>query len=41
MWKSTEKVTEHMPSKSPFKIVALVIGGVTGVAHIGVLGHLN
>ena len=40
MWKSTEKVTEHMPSKSPFKIVALVIGGVIGVAHIGVLGHL-
>jgi hypothetical protein len=40
MWKSTEQVTEHMPSKSPFKIVALVIGGVIGVAHIGVLGHL-
>jgi hypothetical protein len=40
MWKSTEQVTEHMSSKSPFKIVALVIGGVIGVAHIGVLGHL-
>jgi len=40
MWKSTEQVTEHMPNKSPFKIVALVIGGVIGVAHIGVLGHL-
>ena len=40
MRKSTEQVTEHVPSKSPFKIVALVIGGVIGVAHIGVLGHL-
>ena len=40
MRKSTEQVTEYVPSKSPFKIVALVIGGVIGVAHIGVLGHL-
>jgi hypothetical protein len=40
MRKSTEQVTEHIPSKSPFKIVALVIGGVIGIAHIGVLGHL-
>jgi hypothetical protein len=40
MRKSTEQVTEHMPSKSSFKIVALVIGGVIGIAHIGVLGHL-
>ena len=40
MRKSTEQVTEHVPSKSPFKIVALVIGGVIGIAHIGVLGHL-
>ena len=40
MRKPTEQVTEHVPSKSPFKIVALVIGGVIGIAHIGVLGHL-
>ena len=40
MRKSTEQVTEYVPSKSPFKIVALVIGGVIGIAHIGVLGHL-
>jgi len=40
MRKPTEQVTEHIPSKSSFKIIALVIGGVIGVAHIGVLGHL-
>ncbi len=40
MRKPTEQVTEHIPSKSSFKIIALIIGGVIGVAHIGVLGHL-
>jgi len=34
------QTTENLPNKSPLKIAALIIGGVIGVAHIGVLGHL-
>lgn len=50
LWKSketekvTEQVTEHVPSKSPrkslLKPIAITLGTLIGVAHIGVLGHL-
>jgi len=42
----TEQVTEQVPSKSPrksklsVKTVALGLGTIIGIAHIGVLGHL-
>ena len=40
----TEQVTEHVPSKlprkSPVKGIAIALGALVGVAHIGVLGHL-
>ena len=32
--------TPSAPKRSPFKWVALGVGGVFAVAHIGVLGHL-
>ena len=38
--KSTEQVTEQVPRKSPIKKIAIGLGVVFGVAHIGVLGHL-
>ena len=42
--KETEQVTEHVPSKlprkSPVKGIAITLGALVGVAHIGVLGHL-
>jgi hypothetical protein len=42
--KKTEHVTEHVPSKSPrkspLKMVALVLGGIVGVSHIGLLGYV-
>jgi len=42
--KETEQVTEHVPSKlprkSPVKGIAIALGALVGVAHIGVLGHL-
>ena len=39
---STEVVSEtpSAPKSSPFKWVALSVGGVIALAHIGVLGHL-
>ena len=47
LWKKksdTEQVTEQVPSKSPrkprFKWIALTVGAVFGVAHLGILGHL-
>ena len=50
LWKSnvepevTEQVTEHVPRKSSHKSilkpVAISLGLVIGIAHIGVLGHL-
>tara|TARA_B100000902_G_scaffold248791_1_gene235429 strand:- start:749 stop:1372 length:624 start_codon:yes stop_codon:yes gene_type:complete len=38
--KSTEQVTEHVPSKSPVKTIALTLGGLFAFAHIGLLGYL-
>ena len=32
--------TPSAPKSSPFKWVALGVGGVIAIAHIGVLGHL-
>ena len=42
LWKSksTEQVTEQEPRKSPIKKIAVGLGVVFGIAHIGVLGHL-
>ena len=36
----TEHVTEHVPRKSPLKVAALVLGGIVGVSHIGLLGYV-
>ena len=42
--KKTDQVTEDVPTKSPrkspLKVVALVIGGIVGVSHIGLLGYV-
>ncbi|QFG06425.1 hypothetical protein PQC12_gp208 [Synechococcus phage S-SCSM1] len=40
--KLTEQVTEHVPSKSksPIKTVALVLGALVGISHIGLLGYV-
>lgn len=40
--KKTEKVTEHVPSKSksPMKVALLVLGAVVGISHIGLLGYV-
>ena len=32
--------TPSTPTRNPFKWVALGVGGVIAIAHIGVLGHL-
>jgi len=46
LWNKDVKpeVTEHVPSKtprkSPVKGIAIALGALVGVAHIGVLGHL-
>ena len=42
LWKSekTEQVPEKVSSKSPFKWIALGVGTLFGIAHLGVLGHL-
>tara|TARA_B100000003_G_scaffold163031_1_gene148954 strand:- start:4456 stop:5100 length:645 start_codon:yes stop_codon:yes gene_type:complete len=37
---STEKVTEHVPSKSPLKTIAIVAGSLFAISHIGLLGYL-
>ena len=36
----TDNSTPPTPKSSPFKWVALGVGGVIAIAHIGVLGHL-
>ena len=36
----TEQVTEHVPSKSPLKTIAIVAGSLFAAAHIGLLGYL-
>ena len=33
-------VTEQVPSKSPVKVIALTLGGLFALAHIGLLGYL-
>ena len=40
--KPTEQVTENVPSKSisPVKTVALVLGTLVGISHIGLLGYV-
>jgi hypothetical protein len=36
----TAQVTEHVPSKSPVKVIALALGSVFAIAHIGLLGYV-
>ena len=36
----TAQVTEQVPSKSPVKVIALTLGGLFALAHIGLLGYL-
>ena len=38
----TEQVTEHVPSKSksPIKTIALALGALVGISHIGLLGYV-
>ena len=40
--KPTEQVTEQVPSKSksPIKSIALVLGALVGISHIGLLGYV-
>jgi hypothetical protein len=38
--KQIEKVTEQVPSKSPVKTIALTLGGLFALAHIGLLGYV-
>jgi hypothetical protein len=40
--KPTEQVTEHVPSKSksPIKTIALALGALVGISHIGLLGYV-
>jgi hypothetical protein len=38
--KETAQVTAHVPSKSPVKTIALALGSVFAVAHIGLLGYI-
>ena len=40
--KPTEQVTEHVSSKSklPIKTVALALGALVGISHIGLLGYI-
>ena len=38
--KPTEKVTEHVPSKSPLKTIAIVAGSLFALSHIGLLGYV-
>lgn len=38
--KSTEQVTEQVPSRSPVKTIALTLGGLFAFAHIGLLGYV-
>ncbi|AFD02765.1 hypothetical protein Syn7803C97_145 [Synechococcus phage S-MbCM6] len=36
----TEQVTVHVPSKSPVKGIALALGALVGISHIGLLGYV-
>lgn len=38
--KSTEQVAEHVPSKSPVKVIALALGSAFALAHLGLLGYV-
>ena len=38
--KVTDQVTEQVPSKSPVKVIAIALGSVFAVAHIGLLGYV-
>lgn len=38
--KPTEKSTEHVPSKSPLKTIAIVAGSLFALSHIGLLGYV-
>ena len=38
--KETEQVTEQVPSKSPIKGIALALGALVGISHIGLLGYV-
>jgi hypothetical protein len=38
--KETEQVTEHVPSKSPVKVIALALGSAFALAHLGLLGYV-
>jgi len=38
--KETEQVTEHVPSKSPVKVIALALGSAFAFAHLGLLGYV-
>ena len=40
MFSSEKKETEHVPSKSPIKGIALTLGGLFAFSHIGLLGYL-
>jgi len=37
---ATEQVTAQVPSKSPVKAIALTLGGLFALAHIGLLGYV-
>jgi hypothetical protein len=37
---ATEQVTAQVPSKSPVKTIALTLGGLFALAHIGLLGYV-
>ena len=38
--KVTDQVTEQVTSKSPVKVIAIALGSVFAVAHIGLLGYV-
>ena len=35
-----QHATEHVPSKSPVKTIALTLGGLFALAHVGLLGYV-
>jgi len=37
---ATKQVTEHVPNKSPVKAIALTLGGLFALAHVGLLGYV-
>ena len=38
--KETEQVIKQVPSKSPVKVIAIAVGSVFALAHIGLLGYV-